>query len=118
MLVAPVLALAAACAGSDYGAYLDRYVGAPESALAARWGPPDWRNQAADGSAELHYIYEEPVLELLSADGDRYVRSCLTTFRVAPRLGPNQDGGSGPAGPSVVRSWRYAGNYCVAPPAK
>ena len=66
MLGAPVLALAAACAGPDYGAYLDRYVGAPESALAARWGPPDWRNPAADGSAELHYIYEEPVLELLS----------------------------------------------------
>jgi len=116
MLVAPVLALTAACAGQDYGAYLDRYVGVPESALAARWGPPDWRNQAADGSADLHYIYEEPVCELIgSADGDRYVWKCLTTFRVEPGLGANQDGGSRPAGPSVVWSWRYSGNHCVAP---
>ncbi len=108
MLAASGLALAlAGCAGVDYGDYLARWTGASEARLAADWGPPDWRNPLAGGAAELHYIYEDRAFELIgSADGDRFVQHCLTTFRVAP----------GPRGRPSVRSWRYSGNFCVPPP--
>lgn len=96
--------VAAGCAGAgDYGAYLSRWVGAPSETLVADWGKPDWRDPAGDGSVAFHYVYDEPIVEIVgSADGDVSVYHCLTTFRAGP------DG--------RVRSWSYSGNFCVVPP--
>jgi len=90
----------AGCASPDYGGYLNRWVGASTPTLVAAWGEPTWRNLAADGSDELHYVYEEPTLELVSsARADHNVDRCHTVFRAGPQ--------------GVIRGWRYAGNFCV-----